>query len=241
MTKNQLEYRAQNEQMRSNLAREAETKRYNLVQEELQRASLAQDLSKFNRSQTEIERSNLARERETRRSNVAHEVETHRANVASLDELSRHNRLVEARDAAQLRLSEKQLQETVRHNDRTINLGYANVALGQSQLKETSRSNVAREKETYRSNLARESENHRANVVSETITSLKNREAARHNVTVEGISSTEAKNTYKLGTYRNRTDRLNYYETVRHNVSHDINDAIRTGVKAAETIIQLVK
>lgn len=240
MTKNQLEYRAQNEQMRSNLAKEAETKRFNLVQEQLQREGLAQDLAKFTRSQSEIERSNRVRERETLRGNIARENETYRANVASLDELSRHNMAMEARDAAQLRLSEKQFNEAVRHNTQTIGLGYANVGLGYSQLTETARANVARENENFRSNVARETETHRANVVSETISGIRNRETNRHNLAMEVIDLTKVENDFTLGKYRNETDRLNYYETVRHNIIRDLNETVKTGINAAETIIDLI-
>lgn len=63
MTANQINYWANKEQARHNLA-----------------------------SETETNRSNVARETETNRSNLATEVETHRSNVVKEKETERHNR-----------------------------------------------------------------------------------------------------------------------------------------------------
>lgn len=65
MTKNQLQYHANLETQRHNLATEQETKRSNLAEE------------------TENYRSNLAREQENFRSNTAKELENNRHNVVS--------------------------------------------------------------------------------------------------------------------------------------------------------------
>lgn len=93
MTDIQIRYWSHQENVRHNLAYEAETYRANIAREsqlarelvETHRANVARESENF-RSNTAREfetwRSNVARESETYRSNVARETETHRSNIA---------------------------------------------------------------------------------------------------------------------------------------------------------------
>lgn len=240
MTKNQLEYRAQNEQIRANKAKEAETKRYNLVREDIDRASLAQDLLKHQQVLYETNRSNVAKEAEATRSNLAREAENRRANIASLDELSRHNRATEALGRENVSYSYAQLKEQTRHNKAQEALGGQNIVLGFSSLAETTRSNQARETETSRSNVARETESHRSNVVNETISGIRNRETIRSNKANESIRLDEL----AQRTWKDQADialgHRKAQETERNNLINNVISGFDTVAKHATTIIDLL-
>lgn len=94
-----------------------------------------------------MNRSNLAKESETRRSNLANEAIKSQSNNIALGNL----------------------QESIRHNQQQEAIGRSNVAVQQQLASETARSNRARERETQRSNLAREAEINRANLQSESL------------------------------------------------------------------------
>lgn len=128
MTQNQINYQSLLENTRANKAREGETNRANLAQEELKRRELI-----------EANRHNLVSEGETHRSNVARESEANRSNLAKELETNRHNLATENISAVQAVTGQQQ------------------VGLGYSQLAETSRANQVRERETERSNRASES------------------------------------------------------------------------------------
>lgn len=214
MTRNQLEYRAQNEQKRANLAKEklqqeanAETKRYNLVREGLDSQKLANDYIISQLNLTESQRANKARELETNRANLAREEETRRSNVASLDELSRHNKSTEG-------------------------AAYANIALGRAQLQEQSRANMAREEEMHRSNIAQETERNRSNLAQEDLTAMAQKENKRHNVALEEISSARNTNEFNLGKSRLEADVALGTARVQNDSDRNIVSLFDTGVKA---------
>lgn len=111
----------------------------------------------------ELNRSNLAQERETNRANVAREEETNRANIAKETETNRSNLANEA--------------ETKRHNIISeVNTANYNTILNNHYVRqdiEQNRANMAQERvsqlaqlETQRSNLAREAEQSRANTIN---------------------------------------------------------------------------
>lgn len=159
---------------RANQAREAETLRHNQELESQGRVSL--DLQQ--RSLSEVERSNRARETETNRSNLARESETHRANVAA-----------ESNRQQQIELGYSQLKEQERYHSMSISLGYsqlseqqrtnrANEGIRMREVAERERTNLANEalikardkmnyEESVRSALAREEETNRHNVEME--------------------------------------------------------------------------
>lgn len=217
MTRNQLEYRAQNEQKRANLAKEklqresnAETKRYNLVREGLDSQKLVNDYIISQLSLTESQRANKAREIETNRANLAREAETRRSNIASLDELSRHNKSTEG-------------------------AAYANIALGRAQLQEQSRANIAREEEAHRSNIAQETERNRSNLAQEDLTAKAQEESKRHNVATEGISSARNSNEFNLGKSRLEADVALGSARIQNESDRNIISLFGTGVKGASS------
>lgn len=185
MTRNQIEY-----------ARLLETKRSNLVNEGLQKASIS-----------ETSRHNIVTENETSRANMARETETKRYNIQSLAETRRSNL---ARESETMRSNIARETENYRHN--TVTEGQTALSLA-----ETQRSNLVREAETLRSNLAREAETNRSNVASEVLRIYSNEtdrlrqqeevrthtanellriaereEAVRHNKASEGIGWSQA-------------------------------------------------
>lgn len=185
MTKNQIEYQKLQESKRANRAQEAETKRANLMNEELIRSRDTATLDLRGRELQETQRSNQAREAESFRSNLARESENYRHNVAQERETSKHNRAQEELGYANISLGYSNLVETRRSNQANERIresellerqrsNLANEAIGRRGLinefirnKETERSNRAREKENNRSNLAREEETHRSNLARE--------------------------------------------------------------------------
>ena len=181
MTRNQLEYRAQNEAKRANLTREQETQRANMAGEEIQRTKGLRDYMVSLSNLREAERSNRAREAENLRSNLAREAETHRYNVEYLGESKRHSLATE-------------------------NIARMNVALGYSQLAEQSRHNVQQEVELKRSNIAKEAETHRANLRGEELLEARQAESKRHNVAEESLTTTKMANEFTLGTKRLESD-----------------------------------
>lgn len=87
-TVNAINYLKLQEDKRSNLAREAETNRSNLANEQLGRDTLKET----GRHNVETERLGRDQLVETNRANVAREVETNRANLAKERETNRHNK-----------------------------------------------------------------------------------------------------------------------------------------------------
>lgn len=102
------------EAKRANRAKEYETHRSNIVNENItsafNQAKLQNDLLSIN----ENVRSNLARESETHRSNIAKEKETHRSNVANLLETNRSNVASEGYKTIQFN---EQLRSNLRNED----------------------------------------------------------------------------------------------------------------------------
>lgn len=94
-TVNAINYLKLQEDRRSNLAREAETNRSNLANEQLGRDTL-RETGRHNVETESLGRDQLA---ETNRANVAREIETKRANLAKERENERHNQRTEYIDA----------------------------------------------------------------------------------------------------------------------------------------------
>lgn len=152
MTRNQLEFFAQQETKRSNYAREGETQRHNVVTERetnrhnleterFSRDSLTKNLEMQRIQNNEISRSNKAREYETNRSNVANERIRQQSNAISsgnLRETSIHNRAMESNNLLSLTNQGKSLLETERANRQREDL--QSVSLG-----ETKRANLMNE------------------------------------------------------------------------------------------------
>lgn len=221
MTRNQLEYRAQNEARRANLAKERlqrsqmeETHRANLEQERLGQLKSDRDYEVSLRNAIENERSNLAREKETNRSNLAKEQETHRYNVVYLDEVSRHNKAMEGAQ-------------------------YAQVSLGYAQLGEATRHNQAMEKETERSNRAQITESARSSMERAYNERERNKEAARHNAAMEAQASLDSSRKYETD------NRRTYYDYELRNrqmdqewtlgVWRNVNESAKTATQAVKT------
>lgn len=228
MTRNQLEYRAQNETRRANQAKEYETHRANLATEALKGRELDQDYYLGVRNAEETERANLARETETRRANMAREAETYRYNTLYLGEVNRANLAREMETRRSNLVSEAEIERSHRANEaisrQQIGLGYANVKLGYSNLAELSRSNQAREEETQRSNVARETEINRSNIARESETQRSNK--AQENLKQQQISETVRYDRVKRGLEEQKLD-LQHKEFVADTVIKGVNTGIK--------------
>lgn len=209
MTRNQIDY-----------ARHLETRRTNLVNEELVRQRDLRNYELGVQSQAEIERAN--RERELFNRDNLLEVSRHNQAaesmaISQLEESKRHNLTVEDATRMQNLLRERELSELNRTNlAREAETNRHNLA---AEL-ETLRSNRAHESETIRSNKARESESHRANVASEQI--------ARSNV---GLRAQE------LEQKRKELEDLNVYRRDQLSMSRsELEEVIRNNqMREAET------
>lgn len=155
MTANQINYWRLQEDKRSNVAREVETHRTNVSNEDISRTKVANDLYLGKRNAAENERHNRVGEIETNRANLAREAENYRSNLARETENYRSNTARE--------------RETFRHNLQDEANKRSQIGLGYAQLAEENRSNLAKEAEIHRSNLADESERHRSNMENESI------------------------------------------------------------------------
>lgn len=102
MTKNQIDYQNYVETRRTNLARETETSRANLTNEELKRRELSEN-----------SRHNLSVEGEAKRHNLTTEAETNRSNTAN-EYLKRQQNAIQSQN---VQLGFANLQEQVRAND----------------------------------------------------------------------------------------------------------------------------
>lgn len=143
MTSNQLRYWELKETIRSNRAKEAETRRSNRATERLTQAYQLGSLELRARELSEIQRRNLASEGIS----LATLAETSRHNVQYEQETKRHNLSNEALTARQLDISQASLNETVRshkvqesltkltlaenirHNQAQENLGFGQLAM----------------------------------------------------------------------------------------------------------------
>lgn len=251
MTKNQLEYRAQDEAKRANLAREAETARYNLVLERLKDRELSDLNTRFAQQMSETIRSNLAKEKETSRANQAKEAETFRHNVASLDEVSRHNLATEAVDRNRIDVSLGQLREAIRANQAGEALRQESNRIALSELyergrsnraneRETHRSNVSRETETRRSNFANEDERFRSNVANETLIRERNTETNRSNLAQEGLNELRYNLDNYIRTSELEVDRGQLRETERNNLVNNVINGMSAVGKLAGTVVKLL-
>lgn len=126
MTKNQLQYWADKEVARSNLAKEAETQRNNMARlEEERRHNLETEaISKENikiaqMNLNELNRSNQAREAENTRSNTANESIRRDSNAIGFSQLGEtitHNRASEANNLILANISAQRASEEARSN-----------------------------------------------------------------------------------------------------------------------------
>lgn len=250
MTKNQLEYRAQDEIKRANLAREAETQRYNLVLERLKDRELSEQHSRFYDQLAETKRSNIAKELETARSNQAREAETERSNRASLDEVSRHNIVSEENERSRIGVSLGQLQESVRSNQANEAIRQESNRISLSELQERRRSNLAseqelrrsnqaREYETHRSNLAVESERSRSNQANERLESRRIHEVQRSNIVNQNLDRSRYNLDNYVRTNQLEVNRGTLTETKRNNVVNNIVNGISAAGKLAGVAIRL--
>lgn len=226
MTKNQIAFLELQETKRANQAREVETHRANVAQEQLTSLRDTGTLVLRDRELAETVRSNYAREglqsrtiAETERSNKAREAETYRSNVARETETYRSN---VARE-----------RENYRHNVATEGIGYMQASAAQTQAA-AAMGNVymrgaelaslnqyrgydlglrsAAQAETERSNLAREREN------------------AAHNRAMEDVARREA--TVKEG---------NLSESQRHNKQTELQGWFTTGSRVVDTLSNVQK
>lgn len=259
MTKNQLEYRAQNEIARANRAKEVIQQSYNDAMLKLEHDKLAQNLaiaqanldetSRANKArEQENYRSNVAKETEVKRSNLANEMERYRSAVASLDELTRHNISSETLNAESNSITRDRAIEEARRNQALENLqreslryNYANLGYMYSTLQETTRSNLARETETNRSNLARESETERSNLVSEGLRRGQLDETRRSNSMNEYYTGIKLSNEAAYNKDRIRLGFSQLKETARSNRNKEYIAAVNAGANIAGTIISMIK
>lgn len=170
---------------------------------------------------------------ETRRSNKENERLTglrderaYEINLGNLKESERHNRASER----QLR---DELEEKIRINDLNYHLNRDRLNedsrhnlrledLQSSSIEETIRSNLAREIETNRANIARESETKRSNMAVESETKrshLANEAIGRSNVS---LGYAQLNETTRANKERERLNRLQYSEQVRHSKAQEI-------------------
>lgn len=266
MTRNQLEFRAQNEAKRANLAKEVIQQSYNEAMVQLERDKLVQNLAIAQANLQETARSNKAREAETYRSNLAKETETKRSNlaaeqeryrsaVASLDELTRHNIRTEELSSESNAISRNRALEEARANQarerlqsQSLQYNYANLGYMYATLTELSRSNIAKETEQHRSNVANEgirqgtlTETSRSNRVSETLQGISIRNTAEYNQGRLDLDSAKLDET-KL--YNREQIRLGYSklkEERRHNINEEVVSAVKAATTFAGTIIDIVK
>lgn len=119
MTQNQINYQNHLEQKRANLARETETHRGNLAQEELGKSNLAETKRANLAREVETNRANLAKEAETHRSNTTVERETHRSNLANELLKGEANQEIARSNFANEGLKRQQNVITAIHNDET--------------------------------------------------------------------------------------------------------------------------
>lgn len=221
MTKNQIAFLELQETKRANQAREVETHRANVAQEQLTSLRDTGTLALRDRELAESVRSHYAQEglqsktiAETERSNRAREAENYRSNVARETEMFRSN---VARE-----------QENRRHNIASEGIGYMQASAAQTQAaaamgnvymrgEELASLNQYRgydlglrsavQAETERSNLAREREN------------------AAHNRAMEKVARREA--TVKEG---------NLKESQRHNKQTELQGWVTTGSRVVDTL-----
>lgn len=165
MTQNQLQYWANQENKRTNLAKEAELKRHQLEMERQGREDLARKAA----ADAEVARANAARESIQSRSN---EISSYSADTSRFEqqERARSNRVNEL-------LNNNAIYETSRSN--------------RAREAENYRSNLAREAETHRSNVSNENLTNFRNTTNYTNAVNQLTETKRHNVASEGISRTQ--------------------------------------------------
>lgn len=266
MTRNQLEFRAQNEAKRANLAKEVIQQSYNEAMIQLERDKLVQNLAiaqanlqettRSNKArEAESYRSNLARETETKRSNMANEQERYRSAVASLDELTRHNIRSEELSGESNAISRNRALEEARANQarerlqsESLQYNYANLGYMYANLAELSRSNLARETENRRANVANEglkrdtlTETSRSNRVGETLQGISIRNAAKYNQGQLdlGYAKLAEQQFYDRGQLDIGYSKLK--EERRHNRKNELISAVKAATNFAGTIIDIVK
>lgn len=174
MTRNQIEYWANQEKERnnravevetnrSNLAREIETNRHNLATESAQNRQILNDLQKISNDyylgltgQRETERSNKAREKENTRSAQAKEKEAILSRLQDRDIRRRQQSTADYNAYTNRLTAEEQHRANVARESNNL-----------LALVETERSNRAREEENYRSNVSNENIRRYSNTIDQ--------------------------------------------------------------------------
>lgn len=242
MTANQINFAKLQEDIRHNQATEGEMSRHNIEDERIRsetnaisRDTLSESIrhnvqseainaEHYGRMDTETSRSNLAREAETMRSNIVQEQERERSNRANeriatkeLEETTRHNTTVEKETKRHNKAEEKigttqakaattqakaatsqaktaaknadtryyEYLTTKYHNEKQVGFWNASVLVSQLELDESRRHNQAVELET-----------NRHNVTTEGIQSSQLGESVRHNTESEANEWNRNQNTF---------------------------------------------